>query len=105
MKNQKSSADKLPFIGDLDTVTGPVAVRITNDYLFHAPLQSNDKVLNSLIRSLLHLTPEEITAAEIANCIELGAAIDEKEFILGIKVHMNSNITINLEMQVINQHN
>ena len=42
---------------------------------------------------------------EIANSIELGTTVDEKEFILDIKVHMNSSVTINLEMQVINEHN
>ena len=74
-------------------------------FLFRALLQRNNKVLKNLIQSLLHLTSDEITLVEIANSIELGTTVDEKEFILDIKVHMNSSVTINLEMQVINEHN
>lgn len=105
MENAKPSIINVPSIDNLESATGPVTIRMTNDYLFRALLQRNNRVLKSLIRSLLHLTPEEIISVEIANSIELGAAVNEKEFILDIKVHMNSNITINLEMQVINEHN
>ena len=54
--------------------------------------------------SLLHLTPEEVCSVEITNPIELGTAITDKTFILDIKVSLNSYIIINLELQVINQH-
>lgn len=100
-----SSAINVLSFEDLESATGPVTIRMTNDYLFRALLQRNNRVLKSLIRSLLHLTSEEITLVEIANSIELGTTVDEKEFILDIKVHMNSSVTINLEMQVINEHN
>ena len=53
---------------------------------------------------LLHLTPEEVCSVEITNPIELGTAITDKTFILDIKVSLNSYIIINLELQVINQH-
>ena len=110
MENTKSSAVtsssiNVSCIDELKSATGPVTIRMTNDYLFRALLQRNNQVLKSLIRSLLHLTSDEVTLVEIANSIELGTTVDEKEFILDIKVHMNSSFTINLEMQVINEHN
>lgn len=101
MKSTKISTTNTPSaIVDLSTAIGPVTIQMTNDYLFRELLQRNNRVLKSLICSLLHLTVDEISYVEIANSIELGTAIDEKEFILDIKVHMNSNVTMNLETQV-----
>ena len=48
---------------------------------------------------------DEIISVEITNPIELGKSIDAKDFFLDIKVLLNSDTIINLEMQVINQHN
>lgn len=89
----------------LNSATGPIAIRMTNDYLFRALLQRNNKVLRGLICALLHLKPEQVQSAVITNPIELGSAIDEKTFILDVKVILNNNIIINLEMQVINEYN
>ena len=84
---------------------GPLTIPMTNDYLFRALLQQNNKVLKGLISSLLHLPLEEIASVEITNPIELGTAIDAKTFLLDIKVLLNNDTIINLEMQVINEHN
>ena len=86
-------------------LSGPLTIPMTNDYLFRALLQQNNKVLKGLISSLLHLQLEEIVSVEITNPIELGKSIDSKTFFLDIKVLLNSNTIINLEMQVINEHN
>ena len=86
-------------------LTGPLTIPMTNDYLFRALLQQNNKVLKGLISSLLHLTLEEIASVEITNPIELGKSINAKDFFLDIKVLLNSDTVINLEMQVINEHN
>ena len=86
-------------------LTGPLAIPMTNDYLFRALLQQNNKVLKGLISSLLHLPLEEIVSVEITNPIELGRSIDDKTFFLDIKVLLNSDTVINLEMQVINEQN
>ena len=80
-------------------------IRLTNDYLFRALLQRSNKALKGLIGSLLHLDPEQIQSAVITNPIELGNATDEKTFILDVKVILNDNVIINLEMQVINEYN
>lgn len=85
-----------------EDATGTIDYTLTNDYMFRAILQSNEKVLRGLIGSLLHLKQEKIQTVEIKNPIELGKAINNKNFILDIRVLLNNNMIINLEMQVSN---
>lgn len=85
--------------------SGPLVVPMTNDYLFRALLQQNNRVLKGLICSLLRLSEEEVLTAEITNPIELGTSLTDKTFILDVKVSLNNLAIINLELQVINQHN
>ena len=73
MENTKSITFTLSSTDVLDAATGPATIRMTNNYLFRALLQRNNRVLKSLIRPLLHLVPEEIISVEITNSIELGA--------------------------------
>lgn len=87
------------------SASGPLSIPMTNDYLFRALLQRNNHVLIGLVSSLLHLPPSDIYSAVITNPIELGDTIDNKTFILDIKVSLNDNAVIHLEMQVINEHN
>ncbi len=75
---------------------------MTNDYLFRALMQTNTNVLKSLICALLHLDSDDVTSITILNPIELGKTLDEKNYILDIKVELNGRTTINLELQVIN---
>ena len=101
-----SPTDPLTTADDpLANATGPVTIPMTNDYLFRALLQRNNKVLKGLISSLLHLPIQQIVSVEILNPIELGKSIDEKNFILDIKVSLNNSAIINLEMQVIHERN
>lgn len=89
----------------LSEAKGPISIRMTNDYLFRALLQRNNKVLRGLISSLLHLPIEQIQSVNITNPILLGEALDEKEFFLDINILLNNNTVINLEMQVIDEAN
>ena len=100
--NETQKQNPAPQI-DWNTVCGPVAIPMTNDYLFRAILQKNNTVLKALISSLLHLDFETISSVEITNPIILGDSIDAKTFILDVKVIMNEHTVINLEMQVINE--
>ena len=84
---------------------GKLTIPMTNNYLFRALLQQNNKVLTNLVASLLHLSPSEITSVEITNPIVLGESTNDKTFFLDIRVDLNQNTLINLEMQVINEHN
>ncbi|MEI3339127.1 MAG: PD-(D/E)XK nuclease family transposase [Eubacterium sp.] len=90
----------------LEKASGAIGIRMTNDYLFRALMQRNNKVLKAFICSLLHLTMKSVCTVEIKNPIELGKHIDDKDFFLDIKVQFNSDHTvINLEMQVLNEGN
>lgn len=86
------------------TVTGEIRYNMTNDYMFRSILQKNKKVLHGLVSSLLHMRPEEIVSITIENPITLGNSVDDKELILDIRVLLNNNTILNLEMQVANRH-
>jgi predicted transposase/invertase (TIGR01784 family) len=73
---------------------------MTNVYMFRAVLQKNKKVLRGLVGAILGISPKCITV-EIMNPIELGENIDNKDFILDIKVLVNEDLRLNLEMQVL----
>lgn len=88
-----------------NNVRGPVSIPLTNDYLFRALLQRNNRVLKALICSLLHLKISNVHSVTITNPIELGKTITDKEFILDIRIELNQNTIINLEMQVLNEGN
>lgn len=85
--------------------SGPLEIKLVNDYLFRALLQKNNNVLTALIASLLHMNRNEIESVRIENEVVLGQTIDNKKFILDILICMNDHTRINLEMQVINFRN
>jgi predicted transposase/invertase (TIGR01784 family) len=73
--------------------------------MFRVFLQENELILRSLVGALLHLEQEEIVEINILNPIEVGAAITNKEFVLDTRILLNSNVYLNLEMQVSNKGN
>lgn len=81
--------------------TGKLPVKMTNDYLFRALLQSDNETLKALLASLLHMQKEEIVSAVVTNPIMLGEAIGDKTFILDVTVEMNGGALFDLEMQVV----
>lgn len=85
--------------------SGPIAFTLINDYMFRACLQDNPLVLKALVAALLHLHISQILSIMLLNPIELGDTIDNKTFILDIRLLLNDNRYINLEMQVSNQYN
>jgi len=88
-----------------EQATGALKYTLTNDYLFRMVLQRDNETLIMLICSVLHLSRDQVIDATIDNPIEPGKSIDDKEYQLDIVVKLNGNITINLEMQVVNYHN
>lgn len=90
---------------NMSTLSGKLAIPMTNDYLFKALLQENEHVLKGLLCSLLHLRDEDIKSTEITNSIILGESFTDKTFMLDVRIILNSNRIINLEMQVINYNN
>lgn len=89
----------------LQDAHGHIPYSMTNDYMFRAVLQSNNKVLRRLICSLLHLSEAEVSSVKITNPIILGEAIVDKEFRLDINIVLNNHMLINLEMQIANRLN
>ena len=87
------------------SATGKVPYQLTNDYLFQAVLQSSNKTLKGLVCSLLHMNPKKIHSVVITNPIELGKKIDQKKFILDVRVVLDNQLSLNIELQVVNQGN
>ena len=75
-----------------------------NDYMFRAVLQKSRPALKSLLCALLHLDEAEIVSVEIMNPIELGETIDGKTCMLDVKVELNKNKVINIELQIQRQY-
>ncbi len=84
-------------------LTGELPVKMTNDYLFRALLQSDNEVLKALLASLLKMKVGDIRSAEVTNPILLGESISEKTYIMDVRVVLNDEVVINLEMQVIRE--
>lgn len=112
MTKDKSSISNFPINSIMDErqlnqmlqdAHGEVPYNMTNDYMFRAVLQSNNKVLRGLICSLLLLEESEVQSVEITNPVILGEAIDDKEIRLDINVRLNNKSII--EMQVANKMN
>lgn len=89
----------------LQCASGAIPYGMTNDYMFRAVLQSNQKVLRGLICSLLHYSEKEIISMNIMNPIILGEAVESKEIRLDINILLNNRTLINLEMQITNRLN
>ena len=70
--------------------------------MFRAVFQSRPKALQGLCRSLLRLSPSDSLHIDLKNPIQLGAAIDNKEFILDLALTINDSLYLNLEMQLYN---
>ena len=88
-----------------ENATGPVPYGLKNDYMFHVVFQENIHALKGLISSVLHIPEKSITDVQVLNPIELGKSIDDKTFILDLKVIINNQQIINLELQISNEHN
>lgn len=89
----------------LGKLSGPIRFRLTNAYMFVAVLQKNRETLCCLIAALLHIPRGDIITVEILNPIILGESIDDKDIVLDLRILLNDNKIINLEMQVNNEGN
>ncbi len=74
--------------------------RLTNDYLFRAVFQERPKALEGLCCVVLGLTENDKVSVTLRNPIELGKAIDAKDFVLDLAVLVNNSLFLNLEMQM-----
>ena len=77
--------NKVKFTPELEKATGEIEYNMTNDYMFRALFQKNNRALKGLLSALLHVRPDEILSVEITNPIVIGETIQDKEFRLDIK--------------------
>lgn len=85
--------------------SGQIDYQASNNYVFQALLQESEETLINLICSILHWSHKNIKSIEIVNPILLGKYIDTKTFILDMRVYLNDNTILNLEMQLTNEGN
>ena len=92
---------QLPLPDSIDHLCGPLPISMTNDILFHILFEANETALRGLLCSLLRLNDTDIRSIQILNPIQYGQTIQTKTFILDLKLLLNNNTCINIEMQVL----
>jgi len=80
--------------------TGEIRYGLTNDYLFHIVFQRNLDALAHLIALVLGVPRSDIKSVKVENILEPGNDIEAKSCVLDVKVTMNDDTIIDLEMQV-----
>ena len=75
-----------------------ITVKLTNNYAFQK-IFKNTKIVKGFLMALLDLKEYEIKKIEITDTFTLGENDEEKEGILDIKLILNQNRKINIEMQ------
>lgn len=106
LNNTKSSGIVNEYTGtEYLSATGALKVCLTNDYLFRIVFQKNKYALKGLLCSVLQLDENDIVDLVVKNPITPGELINDKEFIMDILISMNSDVTIDMEMQVKNYDN
>ena len=86
------------FEGEFDPT--PDYVALTNDLLFHMVFSMNKLALKSLLSSLLNMPEEKIVDIDILNPLQYNDSIDTKITVLDLRVHLNEQEFILVEMQV-----
>lgn len=82
------------------SASGRLPYSLTNDYMFRAVLQENNAVLKHLIAALLDIPYEDISSCVITNPIVLGESFQDKTVIMDVRILLNHDRLINLEMQM-----
>ena len=91
----------IPLPDSINHLTGPLPFCMTNDVLFHILFEASNTALRGLLCALLRLQDSDINSIEIQNPIQFGQTVLSKEFILDLKLLLNNNTSINVEMQVL----
>lgn len=97
----KNYENTIPYSPDWKKMTGPISFSMSNDYLFRALMQKDERTLKAVVASFLKVTPESISEIEVTNPILLGTDIDSKEYHLDIRTLLEHEKEIDLEMQVV----
>ncbi|MCR5672037.1 MAG: Rpn family recombination-promoting nuclease/putative transposase [Butyrivibrio sp.] len=85
-----------------ENATGPIEYGMTVDYMFRVVLQKSKPALKGLVMSILRLQEEEIDDVVVLNPINPGEHISDKEIRMDVRVLLNDDTKLDLEMQVKN---
>ena len=96
--NERIGMKEQVFEGEFDPT--PDYVSLMNDLLFHMVFSMNEQALRSLLSSLLNMPEAEIQRIEILNPLQYNESIDTMVTVLDLKVHLNEQKFILVEMQV-----
>ncbi len=75
-------------------------VPFTNDLLFHMVFSKNEIALRNLLSSLLDIPENDIIQITVLNPVQYADAFDTKITVLDLKLHLNGERYIIIEMQV-----
>ena len=78
--------------------TGPIEFPLKSDLMFHYVMQKSEAALLGLICSLKGISPEDVESLVVMNPISLNDA--GKESVMDLKLKLNSNEIINIEIQM-----
>ena len=87
------------FSEGLEKATGKIDYGLANDVVIHSAVQNSDKVLRGLVCSLMGLKESEVKSVLLLNPIDF-RTYTAKEIIFDIKVIMNDEQMINVEIQI-----
>lgn len=73
-------------------------IQLTNNYAFRKTFK-NTYIAKGFLMALLGLKEDEIADLKVTDPFEEGESEQEKEGILDVKIYLNNNKKINIEMQ------
>ena len=94
MSRSKDNSQKLTY----ETATGEIGFTLTSDMMFHYVMQYSERALTGLVCALKGISPSEVKDIYVENPIDLNSA--GKETIMDIKLTLNNNEVLNIELQV-----
>ena len=94
MSKSKDNSKKLTY----ETATGEIEFTLMSDMMFHYVMQKSEKALTGLVCALKGIAPDAVKKLIVVNPIELNSA--GKETIMDIKLTLNNNEVLNIELQV-----
>ena len=73
---------------------------LTNDAMFHLVFLNNEKARMGLVSALLNISESEIQEIRVMNPMQYSDAMDAKLTVLDLRLHLNNDSYLNIEMQV-----
>jgi predicted transposase/invertase (TIGR01784 family) len=94
-ETKNDTAVPVPF----EEATGPIDVTLKNDMMFHLVMARSKKALKGLVCALKGLNSDDVKDVELMNPIDY-SMYATKEIILDVKVSLNNNEVIDIELQM-----